>query len=104
MEDVVRAHQLWVHLEATDDAEAPFVWWAEVVDEMPGFSAAANTLADLIRGATAAVTEIAGHDVELCFMLAPSQERDAAGDSDRTLNERQPAPRSVSVITSTVAA
>lgn len=46
--------EMLIHLEAADGAA---VWWAEV-PELPGFSAAADTLAELRAQARAAIDEI----------------------------------------------
>ncbi|MDA8267941.1 MAG: hypothetical protein M0013_06150 [Actinomycetota bacterium] len=62
----MRAHIL-VHLEASESGP---VWWAESAD-FPGFSAAADTLVDLRRSATAALAELAEERGE---SLGPLQE------------------------------
>jgi hypothetical protein len=55
---------LKIRLEPTGDADSPFVWWADV-DDMPGFSAAADHLPDLLRQAKAAVEELLSEPVEI---------------------------------------
>jgi predicted RNase H-like HicB family nuclease len=62
--------ELVIHIEAAD-GEA--VWWAES-PEVPGFSAAAPTLAELRERATAALTELQGAPVRLTERLVGGEE------------------------------
>ena len=52
--------QLVIHLERAD---RDIVWWAET-DDVPGFSAAADTLVDMRAHALAALAEIAAEQGE----------------------------------------
>jgi hypothetical protein len=61
--------ELVIHIEAAD-GEA--VWWAESAD-VPGFSVAASTLAELRERATAALTELRG-PVRIVERLAGGEE------------------------------
>lgn len=59
--------ELMLHLERADDQ---VVWWAETTD-VPGFSAAADTLAELRERVRSALLEITGGEpVELVERLA----------------------------------
>lgn len=59
---------LLIHLEATGGDPA-CVWWAES-PEMPGFSAAADHLPELLRQAQEAIDELVS-DAEVVPTLAP---------------------------------
>lgn len=61
-----------IHLE---DADGEAVWWAEV-PELPGFSAAAPTLADMREQAHAAIAELVGAPVVVVERLAGDLARD----------------------------
>jgi predicted RNase H-like HicB family nuclease len=52
---------LKIHLEPTGALEDGFVWWAES-DDLPGFSAAADHLAELVSNAKSAIAELLGAD------------------------------------------
>lgn len=56
--------RLKIHLEAAGAPGDGFVWWAES-DDLPGFSAAADHLPELLVESTAAIKEIEGDDVEI---------------------------------------
>jgi predicted RNase H-like HicB family nuclease len=64
--------ELVIHIEAAD-GEA--VWWAESPD-VPGFSAAAPTLADLRDRATAALAELRDDPVEVVERLVGEERGD----------------------------
>jgi hypothetical protein len=70
---------LRIHLEPAGDIDAGFVWWAES-DQVPGFTAAADHLPELIDRARAALIEIEGPDVE----ILPQMEFDDAEVESRT--------------------
>jgi len=59
-----------VHIEATGDRDEPAVWWAEA-DQVPGFSASAPHLAELLERCRAALSDILGGEVDLRPSLAP---------------------------------
>jgi len=58
---------LLIHLEQVPDPDPGFVWWAESPD-LPGFSAAADHLPDLLRQAEAAIDDLVA-DAEIVPML-----------------------------------
>jgi len=71
---------LLIHLERAEDEDgARLVWWAET-DDLPGFSAAADHLPDLLDQAAAAINEIAGEPVEIHTLLVPADEASAGPD------------------------
>lgn len=61
--------RLLVHLEVVPGGDPAFVWWAES-DEVPGFSAAADHLPDLMKQAVDALGDILGEDVTIDAVLA----------------------------------
>lgn len=67
--------RILVHLEASESGP---VWWAESAD-FPGFSAAADTLVDLRRRATAALSELAEERGESLGSLQESLALDGDG-------------------------
>lgn len=67
------AIELHVHLEATNDPESPCVWWAEC-DEVPGFSAAASHLAELVARSEAALADLLGQEIDVAPTMVPNDE------------------------------
>jgi predicted RNase H-like HicB family nuclease len=78
--------RLVVHLEAAAGQESPFVWWAEA-DELPGFSAAADHLRELLARAEAAIPEVLRErdldatDLQIRVELAAEEAAATYGDS-----------------------
>jgi hypothetical protein len=64
--------ELRVHLERVDDADTRWVWWADS-QQLPGFSAAADHLPDLMSKAKAVILEegMATEDAKITTVLIP---------------------------------
>ena len=75
------AIELSVHLEATGETSPGFVWWAET-EAVPGFSAAADHLDELLQRSEEALRDIVGADVELEPKLIPLDDLDTAGQPE----------------------
>jgi len=69
---------LIIHVEAAD-TETKVVWWAESA-ELPGFSAAGDTLAEL-RAAASEAIEAEWGDVEIVEKLVGDERQQLAGPS-----------------------
>lgn len=88
---------LKIHLDRAEDADGPkLVWWAES-DAVPGFSAAADHLPDLLAQAEAALAEILEGEFVLRPVLVAPQESEGI-DVDRVPGGgEEPAPEGVRV-------
>jgi hypothetical protein len=94
--------ELLIHLELVPAGHPRFVWWAES-PQLPGFSAAADHLPDLLRRAYAAVPEVLAEDgddpgaIDIVPLLASSREK--VGTTGEQVQDRSaarsPEPRSV---------
>ena len=71
---------LEVHIEATGDRDEPAVWWAET-EQVPGFSASAPHLAELLERTEAALSDILGDEVALKPNLTPVESADSPGSA-----------------------
>ena len=81
--------ELRVHLERVDDADTRWVWWADSVP-LPGFSAAADHLPDLLSRARDVIREekILPDEANITVLLVPIEHPSGA----TALNAVAPAP------------
>jgi hypothetical protein len=81
--------ELRVHLERVDDADTRWVWWADSV-QLPGFSAAADHLPDLLSRARDVIREekILPDEANITVLLVPIEHPSGA----TALNAVAPAP------------
>ncbi len=64
--------RLAVHMEPVPQ-ERRIAWWADSED-VPGFSAVANSLPELRERATAALREVVATDVDIRYLLVSNRE------------------------------
>jgi hypothetical protein len=93
--------ELQVHLEGTEDPDAPYVWWAES-DQFPGFSAVADHLNELLKRSEIALKDLVGEDVKVVPTMVPTGEPVLGdltfhedGEGNRTVHVSPPTRTSV---------
>ncbi len=85
---------LSIHMDVADDGGSRrFVWWAEAA-EVPGFSAAADHLPDLLVQSREALSDILDEAVTIKSILTPHPET-SSGGGEATVDEAPPRDRGV---------